>query len=50
MIGRQRFAHRRRRINAKTQRFAEERREGRNNKFYSTAFLRALCVSAFELV
>jgi|ERR1035441_6348627 hypothetical protein len=41
-----RFARRLRRINAETQRFAEERRERRKKMLFSSAFLRALCVSA----
>ena len=44
------FARRRRRINAETQRFAEERRESRKKMLFSSALLRALCVSALELV
>src|ERR1035437_3029716 len=44
------FARRLRRINAETQRFAEERKEGRKKRFYSSAFLRALCVSALRPV
>jgi hypothetical protein len=44
------FARRRRRINAETQRFAEERRERRKKMLFSSALLRALCVSALELV
>jgi hypothetical protein len=39
-----------RRINAETLRFAEGRREGRKNRAFSSAFLRALCVSALRLV
>src|ERR1039458_2089276 len=35
---------------AETQRFAEERRERRKKKLCSSAFLRALCVSALKLV
>ena len=35
-----------RRINAETQRFAEERRERGKKKLFSSAFLRALCVKA----
>jgi hypothetical protein len=43
--------HRRlRRTNAETQRFAEGRKERRKNKAFSSAFLRALCVSALRLV
>ena len=34
-----------RRINAETQRFAEGRREGRKNRAFSSAFLRALCAA-----
>src|ERR1035437_6540096 len=37
-----------RRINAETQRFAEGRREGRKKRFFSSAFLRALGVSALS--
>ena len=44
------MVRRRRRINAETQRFAEGRREGRKKRFFSSAFLRALCVSALRLV
>src|ERR1035441_5327206 len=44
------FARRRRRINAETQRFAEERRERRKKMLFSSALLRALCVSALKLV
>src|ERR1035441_10694972 len=32
------------------QRFAEERREGRKKRLFSSAFLRALCVSALILL
>jgi hypothetical protein len=39
-----------RRINAETQRFAEERRERRKKKLFASALLRALCVSALRLV
>src|ERR1035438_5998258 len=37
------------RINAETQRFAEKRRERRKKEIFSSAFLRALCVSALKL-
>jgi hypothetical protein len=37
-------------FNAETQRFAEERRERRKKMLFSSAFLRALCVSALKLV
>src|ERR1035438_3914399 len=37
-----------RRINAETQRFAEERRERGMKALFSSAFLRALCVSALN--
>src|ERR1035437_4423583 len=37
-------------LNAETQRFAEERREGRKKRLFSSAFLRALCVSALILL
>jgi hypothetical protein len=37
------------RINAETQRFAEECRERKKQKLFSSAFLRALCVSALRL-
>src|ERR1035438_6233232 len=40
------FTRRRRRINAETQRFAEERRERRKKMLFSSALLRALCVKA----
>ena len=43
------FARRRRRINAETQRFAEERRERGRKALFASAFLRALCVSALRL-
>ena len=39
-----------RRINAETQRFAEERRERGMKALFSSAFLRALCVSALRLI
>jgi hypothetical protein len=39
---------RRRRINAETQRFAEERRERGRKALFSSVFLRALCVSALN--
>src|ERR1017187_9431145 len=45
-----RFARRLRRINAETQRFAEERRERRKKMLFSSALLCALCVSALKLV
>src|ERR1039458_5628859 len=37
-------------VNAETQRFAEGRREGRKKRLFSSAFLRALCVSALILL
>src|ERR1035438_9181825 len=37
-------------LNAETQRFAEGRREGRTKRLFSSAFLRALCVSALILL
>src|ERR1017187_7003385 len=37
-------------LNAETQRFAEGRREGRKKGLFSSAFLRALCVSALILL
>src|ERR1039457_6771459 len=37
-------------LNAETQRFAEGRREGRKKRLFSSAFLRALCVSALILL
>jgi hypothetical protein len=39
-----------RRINAETLRFAKERRERGKKKLFSSAFLRALCVSALRLI
>ena len=37
-------------VNAETPRFAEGRREGRKKRLFSSAFLRALCVSALILL
>src|ERR1017187_219230 len=37
-------------LNAETLRFAEGRREGRKKRLFSSAFLRALCVSALILL
>src|ERR1035441_10642897 len=37
-------------LDAETQRFAEGRREGRKKRLFSSAFLRALCVSALILL
>src|ERR1019366_1310817 len=44
------YPRRLRRINAETQRFAEERRERGRKALFSSAFLRALCVSALRLI
>src|ERR1035441_8357430 len=44
------YPRRRRRINAETQRFAEERRERGRKALFCSAFLRALCVSALRLI
>src|ERR1035441_8175261 len=44
------LARRLRRVNAETQRFAEERRERRKKIIFSSALVRALCVSALRPV